>query len=106
MPERDPYKILHADDREENRYIISKILRNAGYEVISVSTGREAMEKAMEQPDLIILDVRLPDMLGYEVSARLKSNQMTGSIPIIQLSASFVTNESKVQALDSGADQY
>jgi two-component system, NtrC family, sensor kinase len=106
MPETTPYKILHADDREENRYIISKILRTAGYEVISVGTGRDAMEKAMEQPDLIILDVRLPDMIGYEVSARLKSNHLTSSIPIIQLSASFVTNESKVQALDSGADQY
>ncbi len=101
-----PPKILHVDDREENRYIVAKILRNAGFEVITGTTGREALELAAKHPDLIILDVRLPDMMGYEVSRRIKSNPATNSIPIIQLSASFVTNESKVQALDSGADQY
>ena len=106
MSEKQAPRILHVDDREENRYIVSKILRNAGFEVIEGTTGRQALELAMTQPDLIILDVRLPDMLGYEVSKRIKSNPATNSIPIIQLSASFVTNESKVQALDSGADQY
>jgi len=106
MPDKQPFKILHADDREENRYIVGKILRHAGFEVVQAKTGREALERATQQPDLIILDVRLPDMLGYEVASRIKSNPATNAIPIIQLSASFVTNESKVQALDSGADQY
>ncbi|HUS18377.1 MAG TPA: ATP-binding protein [Terriglobales bacterium] len=106
MPEKKPAQILHVDDRDENRYIVSKILRNAGFQVIEGQTGREALELASKQPDLIILDVRLPDIIGYEVSKRIKSNPATCSIPIIQLSASFISNESKVQALDSGADQY
>jgi two-component system NtrC family sensor kinase len=106
MPNKKPYRILHVDDREENRYIISKILRNAGFQVVEGRTGREALELAAEQPDVIILDVCLPDMIGYEVSKRLKANPATSSIPIIHLSASFVTDESKVQALDSGADQF
>ena len=99
-------RILHVDDREENRYIVSKILRGAGFDVVEGKTGKQALELAASLPDLIILDVRLPDMLGYEVSKRLKSNPYTSGIPIIQLSASFISNESKVQALDSGADQY
>jgi two-component system, NtrC family, sensor kinase len=106
MPDKKLQVILHVDDREENRYIISKILRRSGFQVIEGRTGREALELASQQPDLIILDVRLPDMIGYEVSKRLKSNPATSSIPIIHLSASFITNESKVQALDSGADQF
>ncbi|MEO5937180.1 MAG: ATP-binding protein [Terriglobales bacterium] len=106
MSEKKQPRILHVDDREENRYIVSKILRNAGFQVIEGRTGREALELAAKQPDLIILDVRLPDIIGYEVSKRIKSNPATNSIPIIQLSASFISNESKVQALDSGADQY
>ncbi|HUQ49172.1 MAG TPA: ATP-binding protein [Terriglobales bacterium] len=106
MVEKKQSRILHVDDREENRYIVSKILRNAGFVVIEGKTGREALELAVTQPDLIILDVRLPDIIGYEVSKRIKSNPATSAIPIIQLSASFISNESKVQALDSGADQY
>lgn len=106
MSETKQPQILHVDDREENRYIVSKILRGAGFQVIEGRTGRQALELAVAQPDLIILDVRLPDIIGYEVSKRIKSNPATSSIPIIQLSASFISNESKVQALDSGADQY
>ncbi len=106
MPEKRPTTILHVDDREENRYIVSKILRHAGFHVIEGTTGRQALELAASQPDLIILDIRLPDILGYEVSRRIKANPATNAIPIIQLSASFVTDESKVQALDSGADQF
>lgn len=106
MSEEKAIRIVHVDDRDENRYIVSKILRSAGFKVIEGKTGKEALELATSLPDLIILDVRLPDMLGYEVSRRLKSNPATQSIPIIQLSASFVSNESRVQALNSGADQY
>ncbi|MCU1286277.1 MAG: multi-sensor signal transduction histidine kinase [Acidobacteriales bacterium] len=106
MSKQKQIRILHVDDRAENRYIVSKILRNAGFQVIEGKTGREALQLAAEQPDLIILDVRLPDIIGYEVAKRIKSNPATSSIPIIQLSASFITDESKVQALDSGADQF
>ena len=105
MPERLPV-ILVVDDREENRYITSRILRNGGYAVTEASTGRGALEQVLLDPALVILDVRLPDMLGYEVCQRIKANPRTANIPILQISAAFTSSESRVQALDSGADAY
>ncbi len=69
-------------------------------------TGAEGLEKAMTAPDLIIADVNLPDMLGYDVCRRIKANPLTSSIPVLQISASFLSNESKIQALEGGADSY
>src|SRR3954464_9910505 len=98
--------ILIVDDREENRYISSRILRSAGYSVEEASTGRQGLEKILQQPALVILDVRLPDVLGYEVCRRIKENPQTVNIPVLLVSAAFVTSESQVQALDAGADAY
>jgi two-component system NtrC family sensor kinase len=106
MSDSRTIKIVHVDDRDDNRYIISRILRSAGYEVTEGKSGVEALQLAATLPDLMILDVKLPDMLGYEVCRRIKANPATRGIMIIQLSASFVSNESKVQSLESGADQY
>src|ERR1700719_960396 len=82
------------------------MLRNAGYSVVEACTGREALEKILLDPALVILDVRLPDMLGYEVCRRIKANPRTANIPVLQVSATFTSGESRVQALDSGADAY
>jgi PAS domain S-box-containing protein len=98
--------VLIIDDQETTRYVFRRILDRAGYTVEEAETGREGLAKAMMLPDLIIADINLPDMLGYDVCRRLKSNPLTLSIPVLQISASFITNESKVQALDGGADSY
>ena len=105
MPEA-PAVILIVDDREENRYISTRILKNAGYAVAEAASGREALEKVLHKPALVILDVRLPDIIGYEVCRRIKANPQTATIPVLQISASFTSSESRVQALDSGADAY
>jgi PAS domain S-box-containing protein len=105
MPESGAV-ILIVDDREENRYISSRILKNAGYAVVEAASGREALQKVLENPALVILDVRLPDIIGYEVCRRIKANPHTANIPVLQISASFISSESRVQALDSGADAY
>ena len=105
MPESGAV-ILIVDDREENRYVSSRILKNAGYAVAEATSGREALQKVLENPALVVLDVRLPDIIGYEVCRRIKSNPQTANIPVLQISASFVSSESRVQALDSGADAY
>lgn len=105
MPEKLP-TILIVDDREQNRYISARILVNAGYSVEEVSTGREALEKVLQDPALVMLDVRLPDMLGYEVCRRIKENPQTANIPVLQVSAAFSSSESRVHALESGADAY
>ena len=105
MPESGAV-ILIVDDREENRYISSRILKSAGYAVAEATSGREALQKVLENPALVILDVRLPDIIGYEVCRRMKANPQTANIPVLQISASFTSSESRVQALDSGADAY
>lgn len=99
-------KILHVDDDEANRYSVKLILQRAGYEVIEAETGREGLRLAEENPDLIILDIRLPDINGYEITRVLKMNPKLSSIPVLQTSASFVTSEHKVEGLESGADGY
>jgi len=105
MSESNP-KILIVDDREENRYILGHILRGAGFSVEEACCGKDALARSTEHPDMIVLDVKLPDINGYEVCRRIKSNPRTAGIPVLQLSASFTTSESKVQALEGGADSY
>ncbi|QNI33188.1 response regulator [Alloacidobacterium dinghuense] len=98
--------VLIVDDREANRYTIAHTLKRSGFQVMEASNGKEALEMANRIPAVILLDVRLPDILGYEVCRRIKSNPNTGFIPIVQLSAAFLDNESKIYALESGADAY
>ncbi len=99
-------RVLVIDDEEATRYIFRRILQRAGFEVEEARTGKEGLMRAMGGPDIIISDVNLPDMLGYDVSSRLKANPATCNIPVLQISASFLSEESKVQALEQGADSY
>ncbi len=99
-------RILIIDDQEPTRYVFRHSLSRAGFDIEEAETGSAGLEQAMSEPDLIICDVNLPDMLGYDVCRRLKSNPLTHSIPVLQISASFVSDESKVQALEGGADSY
>jgi two-component system NtrC family sensor kinase len=105
MPEASP-RILIVDDREENRYVLCRVLRQAGYNCVEIDNGAEALEAAQTLPDLIILDVRLPDFSGYEVCQRIKHDPRTTQISILQISASFVSSEDRARALEAGADGY
>jgi two-component system, NtrC family, sensor kinase len=106
MPEDIRARILIADDREENRYILAHALAAAGFDCTEASTGIEALELSQGLPDLIILDVRLPDISGYEVCQRIKRDPQTCSVPILQVSASFTSSGDRARALNSGADGY
>lgn len=99
-------RILLVDDSEQNRYVLGRILRHAGLEVEEAATGMEGLVLAQRSPDLIIVDVKLPDISGYEVCRRLKLDPDRAYIPVLQISATFVSNESKVMALEGGADGY
>ena len=81
-------------------------LSNAGYEVIKARDGREAVEYAFkEQPDLIVMDVMMPNMDGFEATKRLRSKLATAAIPILMLTAKR-DKESELKGLDVGADDY
>ncbi|HEY7509774.1 MAG TPA: response regulator, partial [Vicinamibacteria bacterium] len=99
--------ILHADDNETTRYAISRTLSHAGFEVIQAVTGEEAVAlTSAREPDLIVLDVNLPDITGFEVCARLRANPQTAAIPVVHLTATHPTSEKWVAALEQGADAY
>jgi len=99
-------KILVAEDERDIRELVGFTLRFAGFEVVLVANGIEAIEKAShEQPDLIILDVRMPKVTGYEVCRQLKGNPVTSAIPIVFLSAKGRDGEIQ-QGLDLGAMEY
>lgn len=100
------FRILQVDDDEANRYAVKLILERAGYEVFHAENGREGIAMAENLPDLIILDIRLPDVDGYEVCRVIKSRLHLSSIPVLQTSATFISSEAKVEGLDSGADGY
>lgn len=105
MPERLP-RILVVDDREQNRYVLCRVLRQARYECLEAAGGSDALALAATLPDVIILDVNLPDMSGFDVCRRIKSNPATSQIPVLQISASMVSSENKTRALEAGADGY
>jgi CheY-like chemotaxis protein len=79
--------ILAVDDNEAHRYFVSRTLQEAGFQTITVCTGTEGIEKAQSLPDLVLLDVHLPDINGFEVCRRLKADPKTCSIPIVMFSS-------------------
>ena len=99
--------LLNINDNEANRYALTRMLRAAGFQVVEGGTGAEALRLASEvKPDLVILDVKLPDLNGIEVCRRLKSDPLTASAVVLHLSANYIRTENKVEGLESGADGY
>jgi signal transduction histidine kinase len=98
--------ILTVDDNEALRYSLVRSLREAGFHVTEAGTAEEAIALAAKNPDLITLDVNLPDMSGFDVCRRLKTDTRTKHIPILHISSTFVDPESRVRGLAGGADAY
>ena len=99
-------RILVVDDSEAKRYALTRALREAGYEIIEADNGTDALDRAKENPALILLDVRLPPMGGLEVARRLRLDPFTKAIPIIHVSASMITEAHRAEGLEAGADAY
>ena len=99
--------ILNIDDTPHLRYAKTRILQRSGYEVLEAGTGAEALQLVRERmPHLVLCDVALPDMNGVDVCRRIKSDPATGSIPVIQISATFVSESDEKEGLKGGADIY
>jgi len=99
-------KILIAEDERDIRELIIFTLRYGGFEVIAVSNGEEAVDAARrENPDLILLDVRMPKLTGYDACRRLKADPLLRQIPVVFLSAK--GQEAEVQiGIEAGAIEY
>jgi len=102
----DKSRILIVDDNPLNVNLLEAKLPSKDYEILHAYNGKEALEKAdRELPDLILLDVMLPELDGYEVTKRLRNNPRTNDIPIILITALQDTEE-KITGLESGADEF
>ncbi|HZC22471.1 MAG TPA: response regulator, partial [Candidatus Binatia bacterium] len=106
LPGNNTIRILTVDDNEALRYAVVRSLRDAGYEVVEAKTGAEALARAAELPDLITLDINLPDISGYQVCRKIKADPATTHIPILHVSSTFVDPQSRIQGLEGGADAY
>ena len=99
-------KILIAEDERDIRDLVAFTLRFAGHEVFAASNGEEAVEMAPKvNPDLILMDVRMPRMTGYEACKVMKEDPNLKDIPVVFLSAKGQENEIQ-QGLDVGAEEY
>ena len=98
--------VLLVDADETNRQAISWLLRNAGFAVQEAASGSEALRMVGEQPDLVVLDVNLPDIDGFEVCRWIKTHPATTTIPVVHLSGVYVRPQDKMRALAEGADAY
>lgn len=99
-------RILVVDDDLDTLRLVGLMLQRQGYEIIAASNGAQGLEKAFaEKPDLILLDVMMPDMDGYEVTRRLRSNPITSTTPILMFTAKTQIDD-KVTGFEVGADDY
>jgi serine phosphatase RsbU (regulator of sigma subunit)/DNA-binding NarL/FixJ family response regulator len=101
----NPAVLLLVDDDEAKRYVLASWLRRAGHTVIEAATGGEGLAK-VPQAELVLLDVNLPDMSGYEVCRRIKGDPVTAAIPVVQVSATAITVSDRARGLTQGADAY
>jgi CheY-like chemotaxis protein len=99
-------RIVVVDDNPATLYATSRVLRGAGFAVTEGINGEQAFALALKGTDLLILDVNLPDVHGFEVCRRIRSDPRTAHVPVIHVSATFVKETDKAQGLDAGADGY
>jgi two-component system, OmpR family, phosphate regulon response regulator PhoB len=101
-----PWKVLAVDDEASIRRLVSVTLQNRGFEVDTANDGREAIDKiAISMPDIVVLDVMMPHMNGWEVRKHLRADPKTKDLPIVILSA-VGEFEAQLQGMESAGDDY
>lgn len=100
-------RILNVDDQEVGRYLKTRMLRLGGHEVVEARSGGEALvHLGAGGIDLVLLDVKLPDMSGFEVARRIRLDERLSHLPIVQVSEICVTRDDEADGLGSGADAF
>jgi two-component system, cell cycle response regulator DivK len=99
-------RILVVEDQEDNRIILRRLLSNAGYDLIEAANGEDGVALALSaRPDLILMDIQLPVMDGYEATRRIKSNAELKSIPVIAVT-SYALSGDEAKSRAAGCDAY
>ena len=99
-------KILLVEDSEESREALMRRLKRRGYEIVTACDGRQAVELALSAaPDLILMDINLPEMDGWEATRLIRSAEQTRDVPIIALTANAMTGD-REKALAAGCDDF
>ena len=99
-------RVLLVEDQEDNRQIVSDLLTSVGYELLVATNGQEGVDMAVAQrPDLILMDIQLPVLDGYEATRRIKADPALRQIPIIAVT-SYALSGDDLKALEAGCDAY
>ncbi len=99
--------LLIVDDNAATRYAMRRVLERQGYRVLEAGTGGEGLAHIAQSPvSVVILDVNLPDMSGFDVARQLRADPQTAVLPIIHVSAASVETRDIISGLDAGADAY
>jgi two-component system, cell cycle response regulator DivK len=98
-------RILVVEDQEDNRQILRDLLGSAGFEIIEAGDGEEAIRRAELLPDLILMDIQLPELDGYEATRRIKADPRLAGIPIIVVT-SYALSGDEEKARAAGCDAY
>ena len=104
--DRAEHELLIIDDNPATRYATARVLRSAGFRTRESATGAEGLAAADDTISAVVLDIHLPDIDGFDLCAMLRSRPSTARLPVLHLTAAYVTDEDKVRGLDSGADAY
>lgn len=105
MNESKP-RVLFVEDNIGKRYVIARQLRVAGFDIDEAATGEEGLGRLSPDHDVAIIDIKLPDMYGWDVCKRIKSNPETAGVKVLELSATLATAEDRALGLELGADCY
>jgi phosphoserine phosphatase RsbU/P len=106
IPQRSSATALIVEDNLAQQYILAKHLSDAGYNVAVAGTMEKALTAAQKLPDVILLDVNLPDGSGFDICKHIKEDSHTRNIPVVFLSATHQTASAKDQGLAVGADAF
>ena len=99
-------KILYVEDNDDNIYVVKKRMTRAGFTVVVATDGAQGVTMAIaEKPDIILMDMSLPVLDGWEATRQLKADPQTGSIPVIALTAHAMAGD-RAKALEAGCDDY
>ena len=105
MIDRSLHSVLVVDDNEATRYATARKLRAGGFNIVEAAAGAEALELS-EYVSAVVLDVHLPDLIGYEVCRLLRTQAKTADLPVVYVSAMYVTEADQKHGMDTGGNAY